>query len=279
MTPDAMTLPVPGQLMAADLSAARIKACCARLYESDWARWLLGDSFHPGGLALTERLGVLLDLRPGQRVLDVAAGQGTSAIFVAQRFGCNVLGIEYSAAAVAQANAAARAAGLAGQVRFERGDAEALPVDSGAFEAVLCECAFCTFPNRVAAAREFARCLRPGGRVGLSDLTRTGALPPGLNPLLAWVACIAAAQPIEGYQADLSSAGMGATQSERHDEALRDMIDTVRTRLMGAELMVRLKGLDLPGVDFEQARTLARLAAECAQDGRLGYALLVAGKG
>ena len=273
-----MTLPVFGQLIAADLPAAGIKACCARLYESDWARWLLGDSFHPGGLALTERLGVLLGLQPGQHVLDVAAGQGTSAIFLAQRFGCDVLGIEYSATAVAQANAAARAAGLAGQVRFERGDAEALPVDSGAFDAVLCECAFCTFPNRSVAAREFARCLRPGGRAGVSDLTRAGELPQGLNTLLAWVACIAAAQPIEGYQADLESAGLDRLQAERHDAVLLAMIATVRTRLLGAELMVRLKGPALAGADFEQARVLARLAAECARDGRLGYALLVASK-
>ena len=65
-------------------SATEIKTCCASLYESDWTRLLLGDSFHPGGLNLTERLGELLDLGPGQRVLDVAAGVGTSAIFLAR---------------------------------------------------------------------------------------------------------------------------------------------------------------------------------------------------
>ncbi len=62
-------------------SADNIKQCCARLYESDFAKILLGDSFHPGGLALTERLGVLLDLGPNSRVLDVASGTGNSAIF------------------------------------------------------------------------------------------------------------------------------------------------------------------------------------------------------
>ena len=274
-----MTQLVPGQSLSAALpEAAEIKACCVQMYESDWARWLLGDSFHPGGLALTETLGLQLGLKAGQRVLDVAAGQGTSAIFLAQRFGCDVLGVEYSGQAVAQATAAARAAGLGERVRFELGDAEALPMESGAFDVVICECAFCTFPNRGAAAREFARCLRPGGRVGLSDLTRTGRLPEGLNTLLAWMACIAAAQPIEGYRADLESAGLEMRQVERHDEALKAMIESVRLRLMGAELMVRLKRLDLSGVDFEQARLLARLATECAQDGRLGYALLVAGK-
>jgi hypothetical protein len=44
--------------------ADEVKTCCATVYQSDWARLLLGDSFHPGGLELTEHLGTLLDLRP-----------------------------------------------------------------------------------------------------------------------------------------------------------------------------------------------------------------------
>ena len=46
-----------------------LKSCCAALYEKDWVRLLLGNSYHPGGLALTERLGQLLSLRPGMRIL------------------------------------------------------------------------------------------------------------------------------------------------------------------------------------------------------------------
>jgi len=59
-----MTMPLPAT------EAATLKTCCANLYESDWARLLLGDSFHPGGLALTERLGTLLNLQLGYRVLS-----------------------------------------------------------------------------------------------------------------------------------------------------------------------------------------------------------------
>jgi cyclopropane fatty-acyl-phospholipid synthase-like methyltransferase len=84
-------------------AATEIKTCCAALYETDYARLLLGDSFHPGGLELTERLGNLLELRPGQRVLDVASGTGASAVFLAQRFGCEVVGLDYSTELVGQA--------------------------------------------------------------------------------------------------------------------------------------------------------------------------------
>src|SRR5258707_15530641 len=94
-------------------NANDVKQCCAQLYESDLARILLGDSFHPGGLRLTERLGELLHLTPESRVLDVASGKGTSALFLAERFGCHVVGLDYSGQNVTQANELAAAKGLA----------------------------------------------------------------------------------------------------------------------------------------------------------------------
>jgi arsenite methyltransferase len=259
-------------------SDAELKTCCATLYASDWAQLLLGDSFHPGGLALTERLGTLLGLVSGQRVLDVAAGRGTSAIFLAQRFGCAVVGVEYGGTAVAEANALAAEAGLADRVRFEQGDAEQIPFAAGAFDAVICECAFCTFPDKRAAAAEFARVLRRGGRVVLSDLTRTGALPAELEGLLAWITCIADARPLDEYSAYLAGAGFSVDLVEPHDKTLAELVQAVRTRLLGAELLLKLKQLDLPGADFEQAKALARHAAEAVRQGTLGYALVVASK-
>ena len=258
--------------------ADELKSCCAALYQSDWARLLLGESFHPGGLALTERLGVLLEPGPGKRVLDVAAGQGTSALFLARRFGCEVVGVEYGSESVRKANAAAEAAGLGHLVRFQHGDAERLPVEDGSFDAVICECAFCTFPDKRAAAAEFARVLRPGGRVGLSDLTRAGPLPAELRGLLAWIACIADAQPLERYMQYLADAGLHVDLTEAHDSALSSLVQDIRARLLGAELLVKLKKIDLPAVDFEQARTLARAAADAVKAGTFGYAVVIAGK-
>ena len=55
-----------------------VKACCTAVYESEYTKLLLGNSFHPGGMALTERLGALLELKPTDHVLDVATGQGSS---------------------------------------------------------------------------------------------------------------------------------------------------------------------------------------------------------
>src|ERR671936_327726 len=110
--------------LANAIAAADVKQCCANLYESDFAKLLLGDSFHPGGLKLTERLGQVLQLDANSRVLDVAAGSGTSAIFLTERFGCAVVGLDYGQKNVERANAEAAEHGVAMRVRFEKADAE-----------------------------------------------------------------------------------------------------------------------------------------------------------
>jgi len=205
--------------------------------------------------------------------------RGASAIFLAQRFGCRVEGVDFGADLVRQANRAAVEQGVEGRVRFRQGDAERLGFGDATFDAIVCECAFCTFPGKGAAAEEFARVLRPGGRVGLSDLTRDrGTLPEELEGLLAWIACIADAQPLDRYVAFLEAAGLTAFQTEAHAEALNQMIRDVRARLLGAELLTKLGKLDLPGADFDQAHELARLATDAVRDGRLGYALVLAEK-
>jgi arsenite methyltransferase len=251
----------------------RIKQC-ARLYESDLAQMLLGESFHPGGLQLTERLGILLGLNAGSRLLDVASGKGTSAIFLAERFGCRVNGIDYSAQNVEQATVAAAAKGLTSRVSFQQADAECLPADNGGFDAVICECAFCTFPDKRAAAREFARVLRPGGSVGLSDLTRVSQLPQELNGLLAWLACIADAQSLESYVGHLVEAGLQVTQTETHNHALTEMVQQVRVKLLGVEVMKGLKKIELPDLDLAGAKSMAQSALQAIAQNQLGYVIV-----
>ncbi len=262
-----------------EYDAQAIKSCCANAYQSEWARLLLGDTFHPGGTALTVHLGSALGLEPGLRVLDVAAGQGTSAIHLAQHFGCHVQGIEYSPDAVERANQAAQAAGVANLVSFEQGDAERLPILTASFDAVICECAFCTFSDKAQAASEFARVLAPGGRLGLSDLTRTGEIPATLQGLLAWIACIADAQPLENYMRYLTGASFTIRQVEQHDDALYDLVRDIRAKLLGTELLLKLNKITLPAeVDLEQAKTMAKAAAHAIHARQFGYAVITAVK-
>jgi arsenite methyltransferase len=256
----------------------QVKQCCARLYESDLTRFLLGDSFHPGGLQLTGQLGRMLGLSSASRVLDVACGKGTTAVFLAKEFGCEVFGIDYGDQNVAAARSLAQADHVDSRVQFDRSDAENLPFSDGSFDAVICECAFCTFPDKAASATEFFRVLRRGGHVGISDLTRAEILPKDLDGLLAWIACIGDAQTVEGYAAFLEHAGFSVDSIEQQNDALKEMVDQVRMKLLGAEIMTGLNKLQLPGLDLGAAKRMASSAMAAVKQGQLGYVLIRATK-
>lgn len=259
-------------------SAAWAKACCAATYGSDVAALLLGDSYHPGGLALTRRLADRLDLRAGARVLDVASGRGTTALTLATEYEVDVTGVELSDANVALATGAAQAAGLADRIRFQVGDAERLPVDAGSFDVVVCECAFCTFPDKPTAAAELARVLRPGGRLGITDVTvEADRLPSELTGLGASIACIADARPVDEYHALLTTAGLRVTRIERHDTTIAAMIDQIEARLTVVRMTARARA-EVLGVNFDRAPAVLATARAAVADRVLGYALLTAMK-
>src|SRR5215207_1807134 len=202
------------------------KACCAATYGSDVVALLLGDSYHPGGPALTRHLADRLGLRAGDRVLDVASGRGASALLLAAEYGVDVTGVDLSEANVALAAGAVQGAGLDARARFRVGDAERLPVQARSVDAVVCECAFCTFPDKATAAAELARVLRSGGRLGITDVTvDPDRLPRELTGLGAWIACVADARPLDEYAALLGAAGLTVTHTERHDAAIAAMLD------------------------------------------------------
>lgn len=255
-----------------------VKQCCAAFYGSDFARLLLGESFHPGGTRLTGRLGSLLNLGPGSHVLDVAAGRGTSAFYLAETVGCEVTGVDLSDENIRIATAEAGRLALTGKVSFQPGDAETLRFAGDTFDAIVCECAFCTFPNKPLAAREFHRVLKPGSQLGLSDLTRTRELIPELEGLLSWIACIGGALPVERYTTLFEQAGFEISSVEDHNDSLAEMVRQIQAKLLGAEIAVGLKKLALPGVDFSIAKRFAHAALEAANSGSLGYAVIIARK-
>jgi arsenite methyltransferase len=256
----------------------QVKACCAAAYGQDAVALVLGESCHPGGLALTRRLARALGLRPGQHVVDVASGPGATARLLAAEFGVTVDGVDLAESTVQRARSAAGDAGLPVTVRFCVGDAERLPLPGGVADAVVCECAFCTFPGKAAAAAEFARVLRPGGRVGITDVTvAAGGLPAELATLTAWVACIAGARPVSRYTDILAAAGLRTVRVEPHDGALTAMIDQIEARLAVLR-MTAADHLMAAGVNVEAVLRYTAVARQAAAGGLLGYALLVAEK-
>lgn len=120
--------------------------------------------------------------------------------------------------------------------------------------------------------------LRPGGHVGIGDLTRAAELPQELDSLLAWIACIADAQPIEQYVDWFRAAGLTPQATESHDEALIQMVRQIQAKLSGVEIMKGLNKIDLSELDFTAAKWMASAAVTAIQKGQLGCAIITAQK-
>ncbi|MBF4762745.1 methyltransferase domain-containing protein [Nocardioides islandensis] len=119
---------------------------------------------HPGGRASTDRLLELAAVRPGERVLDIGCGVGTTAIRLAREYGAQVVAADIAPLMRERATANVSAAGAADRVSVEDADIRSLPYPDAHFDAVIAE-AVTMFVGRRRAAAELARVTRPGGRV------------------------------------------------------------------------------------------------------------------
>ena len=251
---------------------AAVKSCCAGFYELPIVTMLLGDNLHPGGPALTRKLAETTIVGRDADVLDVACGRGESGRVLAAHCGCRVVGLDYSRANAARARELTRAVDLAGRVCFAAGDAEDLPFRDDSFDVVISECSLCTFPDLERSLGEVRRVLRPGGRVGISDVVLNAPVPGELQESLGHVLCITGAHPTDGYRQALHATGFTAIRARDVSYVLGEMIDRIERRidsLAGA--------LDLDQVrQFPDSRDGApklAVARECVSSGDIGYAM------
>jgi arsenite methyltransferase len=259
------------------LADGGIEACCAALYESPAVRWFLGDELHPGGESATRRSLELIELGPGERLLDVGSGTGRSALLAAREFGCLVAGLDYGAEAVRGAQHAADAAGLGDRVGFVVGEAGALPFADDEFDAVLCECSLSTFPDKQRAVAELRRVLRPDGRLAISDVVgEPGRLPEPLRGAIATLACVGGALPLAGYERLLAERGLRTFAVESLDDEAARLARRVEDRLRAGRLLERCRGSEWCPFGFEEAIQAVRLARRAIDEGTLGYAILAA---
>jgi ubiquinone/menaquinone biosynthesis C-methylase UbiE len=137
------------------------------------ATWASGD-FAVIGTTLQivgESLAEAADVRAGERVLDVAAGNGNATLAAARRF-AQVTSTDYVPALLDKGAKRATAEGL--DVRFRVADAEDLPFDDSSFDVVLSTFGAMFTPDHTRPAREALRVVRPGGRIGLANWTPEG---------------------------------------------------------------------------------------------------------
>lgn len=137
------------------------------------ATWSSGDYAVVGTTLqiVGETLCEAVDLRAGERVLDVAAGNGNAALAAARRY-ASVTATDYVPALLARGQARAEASGLG--ISFQEADAEALPFARGAFDVVLSTFGVMFTADHDRAAAELLRVTRSGGRIGMANWTPEG---------------------------------------------------------------------------------------------------------
>jgi len=128
---------------------------------------IIGTTLQIVGEALCEAL----DLRAGQKVLDVAAGNGNVTLAAARRW-CEVVSTDYVPALLERGRERAAAERLA--IEFRQADAEALPFVDASFDVVVSTFGVMFTPNQDKAATELLRVCKPGGKIGLANWTPEG---------------------------------------------------------------------------------------------------------
>ncbi len=220
-----------------------------------------------------DRLFDWLDAGPEHVVLDIASGGGAPALRLAERRGCKVAGIDRSADAVAAASRRAADHGLADRVAFKAADAAArLPFDDRSFDAIVSVDGLIHLPDRPRVLAEWARVLKPGGRLAFTDQIVTG---PIMNTELAVRApdfTFLITHP--GYNEDLlAAAGFDLLRRE-------DLTGTIawlarghwQARERHREALVALEGQER----FEVLTAYRRMAETLATERRLSHVAFLA---
>lgn len=156
--------------MSAVISTSPSSIDLAAVKSKQQLAWSAGDYAVVGTTLqiVGESLCEALDLRAGEHVLDVAAGNGNASLAAARRW-CKVVSTDYVPSLLERGRARASAESL--PIQFEHADAENLPYSDHSFDVVLSSFGVMFTPDQNKAAAEMARTCKPGGRIGLANWT------------------------------------------------------------------------------------------------------------
>ncbi|MSQ55259.1 MAG: class I SAM-dependent methyltransferase, partial [Betaproteobacteria bacterium] len=176
------------------------------------------DQFHGRGIEATEEIAAMLRVAPTDHLLDVGSGLGGPARYMARRFGCRVTGIDLTAEFCEVARHLTQLLGLHERVRFQLGDALAMPFAKGGFDGAYSMNVSMNIADKLAFYREIHRMLKPGGWLMLSELARGPG--PEIDYPVAWAASAETsflATPDE-TRAGLAQAGFEVLEMHDHTE-------------------------------------------------------------
>lgn len=151
----------------------------------------------------------LIELKPGEVVLDLGSGGGIDVLLSARRVGPTgkAYGLDMTDDMLALARTNQRQAG-AENVEFLKGEIENIPLPDNSVDVVISNCVINLSADKDRVLREAFRVLKPGGRFAVSDVVVRGEVPEQVRQsMLLWVGCVAGALEEQDYQKRLEAAG------------------------------------------------------------------------
>jgi len=167
----------------------------------------MGVTKHLGSLQATRELVELCHIGEGSYVLDVGCGVGATPAYLARKYDCRVVGVDLLEGMIEQSRARARADKLEDRLEFRVADARELPFDDDTFDVVITESVNVFFEDKQQALSEYKRVTRPGGYVGLIEMTWLREPPPEVVDYYKRMV-YADALDAEGWKALLVEAGL-----------------------------------------------------------------------
>jgi arsenite methyltransferase len=158
----------------------------------------------------------LIELKPGEVVLDLGSGGGIDVLLSARRVapGGKAYGLDMTDDMLALARENQRKAG-AENVEFLKGEIENIPLGDNSVDVIISNCVINLSADKDRVLREAFRVLKPGGRFAVSDVIVRGAVPDAIRQsMLLWVGCMAGALEEQDYRARLVAAGFADVSFE-----------------------------------------------------------------
>jgi ubiquinone/menaquinone biosynthesis C-methylase UbiE len=201
---------------------------------------------HPGGYGATAQLLDQLRITKESNIIDIACGKGTSALYIAEKYGCKVRAIDISPELIDEAKHLARKRGLSGKVDFLVGDAMNLPFENDSFDGAVSQAMLVLVDDKVRTIKEAARVIKRGGTAGWLELSWRSEpneefLDHVSNVLCSY--CMKRAETYNGWKTTFAKAGVRDLKVQEYSFKNGSMIDMLKDEGLANTLKVFMKYL------------------------------------
>ena len=198
---------------------------------------------HPGGYEATDKLINMCNISENSHILDLACGKGTTAIYLAKKFGCRVTGIDISEKLIETAKQISRQKRMGDKITFKVANALEMPFEDDLFDSVVSQAFFILIDENERALEEISRVLKPGGTFGALELSWFKRPPEDIYEEIVKTMCgklITRVMAFEEWDAFFQSKQMKPISVIKNIMS-SSMIDTFKTEGFSNALNIMLK--------------------------------------